>query len=57
MSTDPKGSKNLTWLKPADPTDPELTKNAIAHECCSNVCLCMSDFEDLNTDPTNFQQS
>jgi hypothetical protein len=55
MSTDPKGSKNLTWLKPADPTDPALAKNAIAHECCSGVCLAMSDFEDLN--PSGLEQS
>lgn len=37
---------NVTWLKPADPTDPTVMKASVAFECCKDVCLAMSDFED-----------
>jgi hypothetical protein len=46
LEADQKETNEITWLKPADPTDPKVIKDSIAFECCKDVCLAMSDFED-----------
>jgi hypothetical protein len=39
-------SLDVTWLRAADPTDPDDTEGAILELCCTKMCLAMPDSDD-----------